>query len=131
MTFNIRYKSDILLSNMVMCAIQWIYFSATACEVTFIYSFFSTGRREFVQRLKLEAILKVHDGCVSIKSICRFMFCLMFPSQSSHNFSPRYKFQQVYVSLFDVIYHEDDGHQSLTLTCCDSVLQNDFAVDLY
>lgn len=76
------------------------------CEVTFINSFFSTGRREFVQRLKLEAILKVHDGCVSIKNICRFMFCLMFPGQSSHNFFPRCKFQQVCVSLFDVIYHE-------------------------
>uniref|UniRef100_A0A8C2BN46 Ddb1 and cul4 associated factor 6 n=1 Tax=Cyprinus carpio TaxID=7962 RepID=A0A8C2BN46_CYPCA len=30
-----------------------------------IIFFLSTGRREFVQRLKLEAVLNVHDGCVN------------------------------------------------------------------
>ena len=30
-----------------------------------VFLFVSSGRREFVQRLKLEATLNVHDGCVS------------------------------------------------------------------
>lgn len=48
--------------------------------VDFIVGCFSvfTGRREFVQRLKLEATLNVHDGCVSIPHlylcICAFTF---------------------------------------------------------
>lgn len=32
--------------------------------------FFFIGRREFVQRLKREAVLSVHDGCVSLSSLC-------------------------------------------------------------
>ena len=32
-----------------------------------------TGRKEFVQRLKLEATLNVHDGCVSA-SLLRYLF---------------------------------------------------------
>lgn len=34
-------------------------------KMFFFFSPFSLGRREFVQRLKLEAVLNVHDGCVS------------------------------------------------------------------
>uniref|UniRef100_A0A8C1MXK5 Ddb1 and cul4 associated factor 6 n=1 Tax=Cyprinus carpio TaxID=7962 RepID=A0A8C1MXK5_CYPCA len=35
------------------------------CHSKMYNFFFSTGRREFVQRLKLEAVLNVHDGCVN------------------------------------------------------------------
>lgn len=35
------------------------------CHNKMCYFVFSVGRREFVQRLKLEAVLNVHDGCVS------------------------------------------------------------------
>lgn len=53
-----------------VCAIPLCYnlFSAAYCKKkkSFIKLFFYfTGRREFVQRLKLEATLNVHDGCVS------------------------------------------------------------------
>uniref|UniRef100_A0A8B9ZD19 DDB1- and CUL4-associated factor 6 n=1 Tax=Buteo japonicus TaxID=224669 RepID=A0A8B9ZD19_9AVES len=43
-----------------------LYFSLFLCIVQYL-SFF-TGRREFIQRLKLEATLNVHDGCVN--TIC-------------------------------------------------------------
>lgn len=40
----------------------------------FFYNFsLFTGRREFVQRLKLEATLNVHDGCVSIPHLCFYV----------------------------------------------------------
>lgn len=40
----------------------------TICDLLIRYFFcFCTGRREFVQRLKLEATLNVHDGCVSMR----------------------------------------------------------------
>lgn len=43
------------------------------------FSFFPTGRREFVQRLKLEATLNVHNGCVSARS---FVFLTLFCTSS-------------------------------------------------
>lgn len=40
-------------------------FNVTYCPTLLLFFLF-TGRREFVQRLKLEATLNVHDGCVSV-----------------------------------------------------------------
>uniref|UniRef100_A0A8C0ETI2 DDB1- and CUL4-associated factor 6 n=1 Tax=Bubo bubo TaxID=30461 RepID=A0A8C0ETI2_BUBBB len=41
---------------------------ASKCDACLSTLFFFTGRREFIQRLKLEATLNVHDGCVN--TIC-------------------------------------------------------------
>lgn len=47
---------------------------------------FFTGRREFVQRLKLEATLNVHNGCVSAHSFLFliFFFCVSSVSSCKH-----------------------------------------------
>uniref|UniRef100_A0A8C7R4Y7 Ddb1 and cul4 associated factor 6 n=1 Tax=Oncorhynchus mykiss TaxID=8022 RepID=A0A8C7R4Y7_ONCMY len=54
-----------MLTEVVQLSMKVTY-RGNNCDLLIRYFFcFCTGRREFVQRLKLEATLNVHDGCVN------------------------------------------------------------------
>lgn len=73
---DILYQSTELLLHLSTAQWRAERNKQTWLSFTLVFSLF-TGRREFVQRLKLEGTLNVHDGCVSTNGFHLFVsLCL-------------------------------------------------------
>lgn len=57
-----------MLLNRIINKLEMLYSQSITVFCLF------TGRREFVQRLKLEGTLNVHDGCVSDSHLSVYQF---------------------------------------------------------
>lgn len=90
-----------------------------------------TGRREFVQRLKLEATLNVHDGCVSAPHICEstptFFFCALakkhitFPLPVCQFVRPQNLTESRSLTSGQVLNASEKPEADITVTCPDTV----------